>query len=85
MLAQEDKICLVLILDDLEEGVRRLAQEVLAGSVHTVYLDPLHPGSVHGTVVITRRSERAQQQPARQQPEHRVQLDMVRLGSVRLV
>ncbi|NCF88753.1 MAG: hypothetical protein GWQ08_25075 [Verrucomicrobiaceae bacterium] len=47
MLAQQDKICLVLILDDLAEGVRRLAQEVLAGSVHTVYIDPIHCGSVH--------------------------------------
>ena len=47
MPAHDDKISLALILDDLEEGVRRLAREVLDGAVHTVYIGPVRCGTVH--------------------------------------
>jgi hypothetical protein len=47
MPAQEDKICLMLILDDVKEGMRRVASALWRDSVHTVYIDPVRCGTVH--------------------------------------
>ena len=45
--SDNEKLSVTLILDDVEEGLRRLAKTMWQEAIHTVYIDPVRCGTVH--------------------------------------
>ena len=45
--SENDNLAVALVLDDVEDGVRRLASTMWREMVHTVYIDPVRCGTVH--------------------------------------
>ena len=45
--SDNEKLSVTLILDDVEEGLCRLAKTMLLEAIYTVYIDPVRCGTVH--------------------------------------